>query len=176
MGHYRDSVPTAEVTLNLSPASLLSAPIARFNPQLKQAMYAAANRGIIRRGTWDGCAFNQAGVEVGDSGISSVTLAAKRFGLPARTVAFFINTWDRLTGTDEEATEALKEAILRAGLFSEPTTAIAVIRHRTYEAMKSEQDKFEAVIEDLDFESEAEIQSAMSILTTPFNEEVAALL
>jgi len=131
----------------------LDAAVAKLNPKTKQAMYAAANKGIIKRGTWDNCAFNAGGIEVGTDGVRSYQAAAQTFGVSQETVAQFISVWDKLRGTDVEATEKLKEAILKAGLYAEANESSGrrILRetvYRSYEARMKEQ--FDALVEGLD--------------------------
>lgn len=91
-----------------------------FPPKLKQAMFAAAKRQVIHRRTWDGCALNAAGFEVGTlKNVESLETAAEAFNIPQTLVAKFINYWDSLPGHDEECTELLRNSLLKAGLFTE---------------------------------------------------------
>ena len=99
---------------NIGGLSPLESAVYQLNPQAKQAMYAAAQKSIINKGTWNGCAFNAAGKENGDY-ITSTTYAAEVFGLDESAVAIFINAWD----SGSEDTEALKEILVRVGLYTE---------------------------------------------------------
>lgn len=88
------------------------------NPAAKQAFYGAAASRTIARRTWNGCAFNAGGEELGIKGVSSVAKAAEVFDLPEKSVSNFIKHWDALSGTDIQCNEMLKDAILKVGLFS----------------------------------------------------------
>ena len=58
---------------NVTSPDTLQQIIEEFPSGLKQAMFAAASRDTIRRGTWNGCAMNAAGFQVGKLGsVSSV--------------------------------------------------------------------------------------------------------
>lgn len=155
----------------LGTASTLEHVVSKLNPKTKQAMYAAANKGLIRRGSWDGCAFNAGGMEVGATVRTSHTAAAT-FNLPVETVSNFIKVWDGLPGSDEEATEALKEAILKAGLFAEANESSGrrILRETVYKSYETKmREKFEEMVQGLDIEdSEHELVSDMK--------EVAELL
>lgn len=87
-------------------------------PKAKQAFYAAAASRTIKRGTWNGCAFNAGGAELGVNNVSSVGKAAEVFEMPAKSVSNFIRQWDGLKGSDEDANRRLREAIEKVGLFS----------------------------------------------------------
>lgn len=102
---------------NIGGLSPLESAVHQLNPQTKQAMYAAAQKRIISKGTWDGCAFNAAGKEKGFD-IGSVGYAARLFDLPGDVVANFISEWD----SGPEDTEALKEILVKVGLYTEPGT------------------------------------------------------
>jgi hypothetical protein len=91
------------------------------NPKAKQAMFSAASHGLIKRKTWDGCAFNAAGKEISRH-VSSNMIAAHAFVLHPTVVGRFISIWDsipRESVSDEEATQMLRNAIEKAGLFTE---------------------------------------------------------
>lgn len=107
------SVPTAGNPL---------VPVVRLlTPKGKQAMYAATNSEVLRRRTWDGCAFNQAGTMVGEK-VSNRRRAAKAFDTSPHVVARFIAVWDELPGSDATCTALLRDAILEVGLFTEPSS------------------------------------------------------
>ena len=120
-----------------------------FSPSLKQAMYAAANKGIIHRGTWNHCALNAAGKELEIAGISSIKAAAEAFGVSPAIATKFINIWDARSGTDEQCTEYLKEQILAVGLFTEAGTVLPkIIRKRVFVgAEKIQMEEFEKAME-----------------------------
>lgn len=90
-------------------------------PGARRAMYAAANRGLLSRGSWNGCAFNRAGREVGRS-VWSVAQAARVLETNEATVRHFIRKWDRLRGSDASCTQLLREALEEAGLFESPVS------------------------------------------------------
>ena len=87
-----------------------------FSSGLKQAMFAAASRGNIARGTWVGCAFNKAGNEVSQS-VASTESAMEAFGLTEIQVRDFIIKWDSLEGTDKACTKLLQGLLEKSGLF-----------------------------------------------------------
>lgn len=124
----------------------------RLSAKAKQAMYAAASARTIRQGTWNGCAFNQAGVEIGNGQVSSVSAAAEAFGCTMKAVSAFIQAWDSMPERGDEATGILRETLEEVGLFNEPTRAIRIIRTVEW---KSEQTKlveeFRAQMESPDF-------------------------
>lgn len=98
--------------------SALETAIRWLNPTAKQAFYGAAASRTIARRTWNGCAFNAGGEELGINGVKSVAKAAEVFGIKPYTVQKFIVAWDSLTGTDEHANNTLQELILKVGLFT----------------------------------------------------------
>lgn len=99
----------------------LQSVINEFPVGLKQAMFAAASRTTIKRKTWNNCAMNAAGFEVGKQGsVQSLRAASETFGIPESLVSRFIQKWDKLQGTDEDCTIKLREMIERSGLFNEP--------------------------------------------------------
>lgn len=139
--------------------------VRQLNPAAKQAMYGAANKGLIRRGTWNGCAFNAGGAEIGNKNVDSYFAAAKAFDLDQRIVRKFIAIWDGLHGTDESCTERLKAAILDAGLFTEPgeTKGRRVLRQTIYRSQETMlREKFEEQVSMLDLD-DAEDELAVSI-------------
>lgn len=131
----------------------LEGAIAQLNPKAKQAMYAAANKGLIAQGTWNGCAFNKGGIEVGSNLVSSVPAAAAVFGLEERVVSQFIHHWDLLKVPNP--TEYLKEALLKAGLFTEPNESKGrrILRETVYKSMETrKREEFEAIVAGLDLD------------------------
>jgi hypothetical protein len=115
--------------------STLEGIIEEFPSGLKQAMFAAASTKVIRRSTWDGCAMNAAGFEVGKQGsVDNVQAAAKTFGVTPNQVSIFIRCWDSLEGSDESCTQFLRDSIEKAGLFTEPgRKPPRIIRVKVYE-------------------------------------------
>jgi hypothetical protein len=154
--------------------STLEGVVRQLNPAAKQAMYGAANKGLIRRGTWDGCAFNAGGVEVGNNNVGSTFAAAQQFNLPSSTVTRFIEIWDSTNGTDEECTERLKAAILDAGLFTEANESKGrrVLRQTIYKSQETQlREKFEAEVASLDMsdvhnETVADISAMSELLSS----------
>lgn len=131
-----------------------------FPSRLKKAMFAAASHGMIRRGTWDGCAFNAAGVQVGNDGINSYKKSFREFNLSEREVQVFISRWDGLQGTDEECTFALREALQKADLFIDPSRVKRVVRKRVFTSQSTkEQEEFEALVKDMKFDEDTELVS-----------------
>jgi hypothetical protein len=124
----------------------------RLSAKAKQAMYAAASARTIRQGSWDGCAFNQAGWEIGNQNVKSTSAAAVAFGCSIKVVNAFISAWDNLPQRGDAATTLLRETLEEIGLFHEPTRAIRIIRTVEW---KSEQTKlveaFREQMEDPDF-------------------------
>src|SRR4051794_4414055 len=95
-------------------------PVVRLlGPKGKQAIYAATNEGTLKRRSWNGCAFNQAGLLLGET-ITGRRQAAKVVGTTPQVVSRFISVWDQLRGSDQQCTELLRDAILTVGLFTEP--------------------------------------------------------
>lgn len=95
--------------------------IDQFPSKLKQAMFAAASRGPIARRTWNNCAMNAAGFEVGTTKeVRSLATAAEAFSIPESLVQRFITIWDGMIGTDEDCTQKLRASIEESGLFTEP--------------------------------------------------------
>lgn len=119
----------------------LTSVVAPFPPALKQAMYAAAEKGLIARRTWNGCAFNAAGSVVGNDGISSYAAAARQFDVPEEVVQRFIATWDGMHGSDERCTGLLKAALLEVGLtegMTIPQRVTKVIRGYAYKSLETQ--------------------------------------
>lgn len=87
-------------------------------PAAKQAFYAAAASRTIKRRTWNGCAFNAGGEEIGIRDINSIQAAADAFDIPVKSVSNFIHQWDSLIGSDDECNTMLRNAIVKVGLFS----------------------------------------------------------
>jgi hypothetical protein len=89
-----------------------------FDHRTRQALYAATNNGRLRRRTWNGCALNRAGSELG-SAVTSQPEAADLFHAPRHLVSRFIHVWDHLSGSDEQCTNLLRDAVLAVGLLPE---------------------------------------------------------
>lgn len=119
----------------------LIAAVRPFPPQLKQAMYAAAEKRLIKRGTWDGCAFNAAAIDAKGLDVSSFNQAASAFDVPVAIVERFIQTWDALGGTDERCTGLLKAALLDVGLTEElsvPERVKKIVRGYAYKSLETQ--------------------------------------
>ena len=124
--------------------------VEQFPSGLKQAMFAAASRGPIMRGTWNGCAFNAAGMEVGkQDSVTSFAVAADTFKCAIAQVKQFIILWDSMPGTNEHCTEVLRTCIEKAGLFSEPgQKAPRIIKLKVYEdQQKKMREQFDTLME-----------------------------
>lgn len=142
-----DMTPQASGYPNLYQACM------RLSAKAKQAMYAAASARTIRQGTWDGCAFNAGGMEIGNPLVNSAHAAAAAFGCTVKVVSDFIREWDGLPERGDKATGILRETLEEVGLFNEPTRAIRIVRTVEW---KSEQTKlveaFRAEMESPDFD------------------------
>jgi len=141
----------------------------RFPANLKQAMYAAAERQTLRKGTWDGCAFNAAGRSV-DAQVASTSTAAATFNVDPKIVNDFIETWDSYAAEESRATEILKRCLLKAGLFDGPRSAVVRLPGKFVYSdviFKSDRTKFEEIMdgEDFDFDS-VEIEAAGDLLVS----------
>lgn len=122
--------------------------IAEFPPSLKQAMYAAANKGIIHRHTWNDCGLNAAGKELNIQGVASFEKASRAFGITVAQAKWFVKLWDGMQGSDELCTETLKDTILRVGLFTEPgKLEPRIIRKRVFESQVKVDAEFEKIVE-----------------------------
>jgi hypothetical protein len=84
----------------------------------RRALYAAANSGWLGRGTWDGCAFNRAG-EILGTPVGSWDEAALALGTTRGVICWFLEVWDRFSGSDRYCTALLRDALEHAGLFDE---------------------------------------------------------
>lgn len=123
--------------------------IEAFPAKLKQAMFSAATHGTLRRGTWNNCAFNGAGKEVGSANISSTMAASRVFGVTKAAVQQFITIWDKMPGDDAHCNGILRECIEKAGLFDEPgTRPPRIIKVKVYEdQQKKLREQFDALME-----------------------------
>jgi hypothetical protein len=84
----------------------------------RRALYAAANSGRLRRGTWDGCAFNRAGDVLGTP-VRRWDEAAVALGTTRDVIRWFLEVWDRLCGSNRYCTAMLRDALEHAGLFDD---------------------------------------------------------
>lgn len=113
-------------TVTHGHGGLLVDVVRKLSPTAKQAMSAAVEHGLIRRGTWSGCAFNQAGAVVAEKLMSiqdknyvrSTSEAAEVFNMTSDDVNRFIVCWDGLPGSDEECTAQLRDALNEVGIFA----------------------------------------------------------
>ncbi|MGH8997853.1 MAG: hypothetical protein ACRDY7_00495 [Acidimicrobiia bacterium] len=92
--------------------------VALLSTSARRALYAAASGGVLRRGSWDGCALNLAGASVGLP-VRSRGEAACAFDTSPEAVRQFIEVWDRLWGSNRYCTELLRDAVEYAGLVGE---------------------------------------------------------
>ncbi|MGH9040392.1 MAG: hypothetical protein ACRDZ3_09180 [Acidimicrobiia bacterium] len=92
--------------------------VRQFPAQGRRALYAAANSGLLRRGSWEGCALNRAGAAVGLP-VRSRGEAAYAFDTTPEIARQFVEVWDRLWGSNRRCTQMLRDAIEQAGLFED---------------------------------------------------------
>ncbi|MGH8990698.1 MAG: hypothetical protein ACRDZ7_04135 [Acidimicrobiia bacterium] len=92
--------------------------VRQFPPGGRRALYAAANAGLLRRGSWEGCALNRAGAAVGVP-VRSRGEAAYAFDTTPDIARQFVEVWDRLWGSNRRCTQMLRDAIEEAGLFED---------------------------------------------------------
>lgn len=92
-----------------------------FPAPARQALYAAATSGRLRRGTWHGCPLNRAGVELGVP-VRSRGEAAYVLGVSPETARSFIQAWDRLWGSNRRRARLLRDALARVEQSVEPTS------------------------------------------------------
>lgn len=108
----------------------------------RQAMYAAAEKGLIVRRSWNGCAWNAASLieTKGKVNAQSFESAADVFGCSPHLVRAFIQVWDSLKGSDEKCTATLKDAIDQVGLSTEEgvNKAVRVIRGYAYKSLDTQ--------------------------------------
>lgn len=91
-------------------------PVVRpLSPIARQALLQAANRGVLRRGSWQGCAFNIAGAEVGTP-VRSRGEAACAFSTSPDDVRRFIEVWDGIWGSNRYCTALLRSALVHVGM------------------------------------------------------------
>jgi hypothetical protein len=98
--------------------------VCQFPAQGRRALYAAANAGLLRRGSWEGCALNRAGAAVGLP-VRSRGEAAYAFDTTPDVARQFVEVWDRLWGSNRRCTQMLREAIEQAGLFEDEASLTA---------------------------------------------------
>ena len=81
----------------------------------RQALFQAASKGVLRRGSWKGCAFDLAGAEVG-SPVRSRGEAACVFATTPEAVRRFIEVWDGMWGSNRHCTGLLRSALVHVGV------------------------------------------------------------
>lgn len=133
--------------------------IAALPAKAKQAMYAAASARTIAQRTWDGCAFNQAGLEIGQN-VASEQAAAKAFGCSVAVVSRFIHVWDTLPERGDAATTLLREKLETIGLFTEPGHKVRIVTQAVYEAEKASLEEFKTELTKTDFVCEGSQEAA----------------
>jgi hypothetical protein len=110
--------------MTTQPENPLIPVVAKFDHPVRRALYAAANRGDLRRHRWQGCALERAAATVGRS-IGSCRGAARALHVPKRVVVEFVEVWDNLRGDDASCTALLRDALERVGLFDVPPRRVA---------------------------------------------------
>ncbi len=98
--------------------------VRQFPARGRRALYAAANAGLLRRGSWDGCALNRAGTAVGLE-VRSRGEAAYALDTTPEVARQFVEVWDRLWGSNRRCTQMLRDAIEHAGFFDEEDASLA---------------------------------------------------
>lgn len=93
----------------------LEAIVSQFPVPLKQALYAASEKGRLNNGTWDDCGFNAAGKAVGQR-VTSHQAAADAFNIPVQLVTRFIDKWDSLRLSQTGLSRLLKSVLLDVGV------------------------------------------------------------
>jgi hypothetical protein len=98
--------------------NLLVSVVRALPAQSRRALYAAANSGHLRRGTWNGCALNRAGEMLGMP-VRSRGQAAVALGTTGEVIGRFLHVWDGLSGSNRNCTAMLRDALQQAGLLDE---------------------------------------------------------
>lgn len=133
----------------------------------RSAMYAAAQKGLIKRGTWDDCAWNAASIIEGQPA-SSTQAASQVFDCPPRLVDNFIQVWDGLSGSDHRCTQLLIDAIESVGVTeNRPVGMARVIRGTVYKSADTKfKEQLDAVenIADLPGFDDALVDTTMEVL------------
>jgi hypothetical protein len=123
----------------------LRAVVRDLSPKAKQAMLAVLKSGkVMRRATWDGCAFNLA-----SGGLSGANAVAAALHTSVDSVSKFILRWDSLEGNDRACSDLLLQALQEVGThtpvgFDKSSRAGQIIRGY---AFKSEATKFAEQLE-----------------------------
>lgn len=140
--------------------------------RVKQAFYGAAIRkGVIKRSSWNGCAFNEGGIEIGNETVKSIPAAARAFGVSEFLVKNFIQKWDSSPyPSDSEATQALIGILEKVGIFSEPDKpTVRIINETVYTGNLTDQELTQEFVDaikldNLDAELAALLDAAESVL------------
>lgn len=89
-----------------APSNPLSQVVADLGSGTRQAILAAAAEGPLRRRTWDGCPFNRAGAQLGQT-VCTREDVVRVFGLSSATVDRFLRIWDSFSFRDDASCTAL---------------------------------------------------------------------
>lgn len=144
----------------------LSRVVGNLPPSARSAMYAAAEKGVIKRGTWNGCAWNAAGAHHGLE-TRSVNAAARQFNCSPQVVSDFIQVWDRLRGSNTSCTSILKDAIEKVGITQNRPKGTLVVAGRAFtgsETRFKEQLKSVTDIRDMPGMEDATIDASLMVL------------
>lgn len=141
-------MPEGSIEVGLKRGNPLVPVVRPLSPEAKKAMYAAAEKGLIVRKTWNGCAFNAAGKIIGKS-ISATDAAAEAFSVAPGVVDRFIRVWDSLPGSDARCTLLLKEALDYVGICTEANRSRVKKVIRGY-AYKSKETAFKEELANID--------------------------
>lgn len=136
----------------------LKGAIDRLSPKAKQAFYAASLSGPIHRGTWNGCAFNVGGKEIGND-VYSIETAAIVFEMKPVDVSNFISYWDNFRHdlSNVDATDLLRDYLLESGLYEANDSTLGtfvVSLHKGPETIQQEFDELVAQLGDPNYMSE----------------------
>ena len=96
-----------------------------FPEPAREALYAAATSGRLRRGTWHGCPLNRAGLELGVP-VRSRGEAAYALGVSPETARSFVQAWDRLWGSNRRRARLLRDALARVEQSGKATPCPAI--------------------------------------------------
>lgn len=134
----------------------------------RKAMLGAIEKfGTIARGTWDGCAWNAACEVMGISNVGSSRQASEVFPDDSSgSISEFIHYWDKLPGTDEEATALLREYLIEG--FKQSTGDIVVVVHESEETKLNKE--FQSLVDSLDISADGKTEDQQE-----FAEDVAAV-
>lgn len=110
--------------------------VALLPPDARAAMAAAAQTRNLTRGTWLGCPFQQAGLQVGREAVT-VGQAARVFAVDRYIVHHFIEVWDAMRGSDGARTELLRNALAEVASWSHPPAEPGYPEGRAREAAEA---------------------------------------